>query len=132
MMFQSWWGVFLTMHIVQVGMYCNDTYIKAYKKLCIPVILLKRYCLKQNKNYQHFELIHLYSLIHSCLFLWFKNYAIKKMKFFYFFFFLASHYFKDQRQNLYVLTKWITEKRATLKVEQPLSCLLHQTKFYRD
>lgn len=68
MMFQSGWGVFLTMRYVQVGMYCNDTYIKAYKKLCIPVILLKRYCLKQNKNYKHFELIHLYSYIVVCFF----------------------------------------------------------------
>lgn len=50
-MFQSWWGVFLlhvTMHYVQVGIYSNDTYIKAYKKLCM--LLLKRQCLKPKKK----------------------------------------------------------------------------------
>lgn len=78
-MFQSGWGVFLTMRYVQVGMYCNDTYIKAYKKLCIPVILLKRYCLKQNKKLPTFW-THTFVLLHSCLFFPFNDLKIMQLK----------------------------------------------------
>lgn len=77
-MFQSWWGVFLlTMHYVQVGIYSKDTYIKAYKKLCM--LLLKRQCLKQTKNKKQQKLLKKLNLnSYTVIFLsfyWFKNYG---------------------------------------------------------
>lgn len=118
-MFQSWWGVFLlTMHYVQVGIYSNDTYIKAYKKLCM--LLLKRQCLKQTKNKKQQKLkkklnLNSYTVIFLS-FYWFKNYGcvFKHLKITVIYLFFASHYFKDQKQDLCALTKWITEKHTIL------------------
>lgn len=116
-MFQSWWGVFLlTMHYVQVGIYSKDTYIKAYKKLCM--LLLKRQCLKQTKNKKQQKLLKKLNLnSYTVIFLsfyWFKNYGcvFKHLKKLLLFTYFLLHTISKIRNRTFV--HWPNESQRSI------------------